>query len=340
MVEPYNKSNGHNARQDEIDLLELINVLWSNKFLIVFMTTIGFLGAYGLSLLKTEEWRSSAVVVAPRLIDTEKLIEKNRIVQRIVDPDQDVKVDTIMEKVFNTFLYTAADSDEKQNYLEQTDLFKRLSQDDKAQTGVLLNTLSQNLSVQLPDEKQQSLATSYTLSFISDTAESAQNVLNGYITNINRIAIETSQQEFTNHLSAMIAIRKQQIDDIERDLQSKNQVMINTYNEALLIAQKAGIKSAPSGLLGHSDVNNNVVLEINANPQQLYLQGEEVLQALLDVAKNTPVTYPTEYYRLQYEVEALEPLLKERADFQSFSYLMRPTLPPKRLAPPSVTLVV
>ena len=150
----------------------------------------------------------------------------------------------------------------------------------------------------------------------------------------------TSQQEFINHLSAMIAIRKQQIDDIERDLQSNRQVMINTYNEALLIAQKAGIKSAPSGLLGHSDVNNNVVLEINANPQQLYLQGEEVLQALLDVAKNTPVTYPTEYYRLQYEVEALEPLLKERADFQSFSYLMRPTLPPKRLAPKRAQMAV
>lgn len=342
MSEPYHNKPIHNASdQDEIDLLDLISTLWAQKFLIILIAALGFGGAYGLSLLQTEEWRSTAVVVAPRLGDTEEFIEKNRAIQRIIDPDKDVKVTELMEKVFNTFLYTAADSDEKHSYLSQTDLFKRLQQNTDANTGALLNTLSQNLSVQLPDEKTQSLATSYTLSFVSDTAESAQNVLSGYIDNINRIAIETSRKEFSNNLSAMIAVRKQQITDIERNLKNTRQVNIDNYNDALLIAQKAGIKSAPGSLAGRSGAGNNVVLEINTNnPEQLYLQGEEVLSALLDVAKNTPITYPSNYYRLQYEIEALEPLLEEQTSFQSFSYLMRPTLPPKRSSPKRAQIAI
>lgn len=83
-----------------------------------------------------------------------------------------------------------------------------------------------------------------------------------------------------------------------------------------------------------------MVLEINSNSDQLYLQGEEVLQALLEVTQNAPITYPESYYRLQYEIEALEPLLGEQAAFESFSYLMQPTLPSTRLSPKRAQIAV
>lgn len=325
---------------DEIDLLELFNTLWKRKFLIILIAALGFWGAYGLSLLKKEEWRSTANVVAPRLANTTELIEKNRQVQRIINPGEDVNISGLMNRVFSTFLYTAADSDEKYSYLAQTEVFKRLVEKEGANPGLILDELSRRLSVQLPDDKNETLASGYLLSFVSDTAESAQNILSGYIANINRVAIETSQKEFINSLEAKIAIRKQKIDDIERDLHNSRKVAIENYSDALLTAQKAGIKSTPSTLLGRTDSSNNVVLEINANPQQLYLQGEEILTALLDVAKNTPITYPASYYRLHYEIEALEPLLDNHPTFESFNYLMRPTLPPKREAPKRALMAV
>ena len=131
------------------------------------------------------------MVVAPRLANTEKFIEINRAVQRITNTDEDIKVNELMEQVFSTFLYTAADNDEKHNYLKNTELFQRQMSDESTNPGTLLKTLSQNLSVQLPDAKAQSLTTSYTLSFVSDRASSAQEVLSGYIDNINRIAVMT-----------------------------------------------------------------------------------------------------------------------------------------------------
>ncbi|MDO5668232.1 MAG: Wzz/FepE/Etk N-terminal domain-containing protein [Alcaligenaceae bacterium] len=325
---------------DEIDLLELFNTLWRRKFLIILIAALGFWGAYGLSLLKQEEWRSTAQVVAPKLSNTTELIEKNRQIQRIVDPNDDISISDLMNRVFSTFLYTAADSDEKYSYLAQTDVFKRLSMEEGANAGLILDNLSRQLSVQLPSDKQESLASSYLLSFVSDSAETSQSILTGYIAYVNRIAIETSKNEFVNNLEAMIATRKQKINDIELNLQNTRKVNIENYSDALLTAQKAGIKSSPGSLLGRSDSSNNVVLEINANPQQLYLQGEEVLTALLDVAQNTPITYPTSYYRLQYEIESLESLLDDHPEFESFSYLMRPTLPPQRQAPKRAQMAV
>ena len=334
---------------DEIDLLDLLHTLWKGKLLIILIAAIGFLGAYGLSLLMKEEWRSTASVVAPRLSNASEFIEKNRSVQRVVDNKTDVDVNELMEQVFNTFLYTAADSNEKYNYLRQTHLFQQLMEDENANAGLILDSLSQRLTVKLPDEKSQTLASEYMLSFTSDSAESPQNILSGYISNINRIATETSQQEFTNNLEALIKARKQEIADIERDLSNQRKVAINQYSEALLTAQKAGIKSNSANLLARTDARNNlivadpknnVVLEINSNSDQLYLQGEEVLQALLEVTQNAPIIYPESYYRLQYEVEALETLLGEQAAFESFSYLMQPTLPSTRLSPKRAQIAV
>ena len=325
---------------DEIDLLDLLHTLWKGKLLIILIAAIGFLGAYGLSLLMKEEWRSTARVVAPRLSNTTELIEMSRSVQRITDNSSDVDVSALMNRAFRTFLYTAADSDEKYDYLRKTSLFQELMESEHTNAGVILDNLSQNLSVKIPDDKEQTLTTDYTLSFVADSAERAQHILSGYISNINRVATEISQQEFTNSLEAQIKIRQQKIADIERDLNNQRQVAVKRYSEALLTAQKAGIKSASGALLGRSDSSNNVVFEINSNAEQLYLQGEEVLEALVDVTQNTPIIYPASYYRLQYEIEALEPLLNEQPTFESFNYLLRPTLPPKRLSPKRAQIAV
>ena len=72
----------------------------------------------------------------------------------------------------------------------------------------------------------------------------------------------------------------------------------------------------------------------------MYLQGEEVLQALVDVSESEPLIYPEIYYRLKYEVESLEKLKDANPEFQTFNYQMRPTLPTKRIAPKRAQLAV
>ncbi|AVL71158.1 hypothetical protein CEQ07_06825 [Oligella urethralis] len=352
---PYQMSTA----QDEIDLLDLLSTLWAHKFLILLFTVLGFAVAYGLSLLQAEQWRSSATVVAPRLIDTESLLNEARSVQRINHatsinkitdarllqylnnkPNEDIDVNEFLIDIFNNFLYTAADPDEKQSYLSKTALFQRLQKD--ADPNAVLDRLSQNLSVQLPDENNNSLATSYTLSFISDTPDSAQEVLSGYIDNVNQVATKTIRKQFYNDLNSKISAAKQHKEELERVANTTRQINIEHYTNALSIAQKAGIKSVSGGLAGlHGIANNQVMLQIDLNnPELLYLQGEEILSAVLEVAKNSPVIYPDEYFQLQYQIEALEALQNKEPEFQSFSYLMRPTLPPKRSSPKRAQMAV
>ena len=352
---PYQMSTA----QEEIDLLDLLRTLWAHKFLILLFTVLGFAVAYGLSLLQAEQWRSSATVVAPRLIDTESLLNEARSVQRINHatsinkitdarllqylnnkPNEDIDVNEFLIDIFNNFLYTAADPDEKQSYLSKTSLFQRLQKD--ADPNAVLDRLSQNLSVQLPDENNNSLATSYTLSFISDTPDSAQEVLSGYIDNVNQVATKTIRKQFDNDLNSKISAAKQHKEELERVANTTRQINIEHYTNALSIAQKAGIKSVSGGLAGlHGIANNQVMLQIDLNnPELLYLQGEEILSAVLEVAKNSPVIYPDEYFQLQYQIEALEALQNKEPEFQSFSYLMRPTLPPKRSSPKRAQMAV
>ena len=337
---------------DEIDLLDLISTLWQRKFLIVLIAALGFAGAYGASLLMKEEWRSTAMVVGPRVANTGEILDVNRTLaqvmsgENLIDPRVtrkfvDIEVDETLTKIFETFLYTAADSDEKQEYLAKTGLFKRLLSEGDTSEAALLNDMSQNLTVEIPDEKKKSLTMAYSLSFTSDSAESAQETLSGYMDSINKPSRDKVIEEFNNTLNAQISLRTQQVADIEHEVKYKRKVAIDNYKEALLTAKKAGIKSSPGSLAGRGDSMSNLVLEINSNPQQLlYLQGEEVLQALVDVSESEPLIYPEIYYRLKYEVESLEKLKDANPEFQTFNYQMRPTLPTKRIAPKRAQLAV
>ena len=337
---------------DEIDLLDLISTLWQRKFLIVLIAALGFAGAYGASLLMKEEWRSTAMVVGPRVANTGEILDVNRTLaqvmsgENLIDPRVtrkfvDIEVDEILTKIFETFLYTAADSDEKQEYLAKTGLFKRLLSEGDTSEAALLNDMSQNLTVEIPDEKKKSLTMAYSLSFTSDSAESAQETLSGYMDSIDKASRDKVIEEFNNTLNAQISLRTQQVADIEHEVKYKRKVAIDNYKEALLTAKKAGIKSSPGSLAGRGDSMSNLVLEINSNPQQLlYLQGEEVLQALVDVSESEPLIYPEIYYRLKYEVESLEKLKDANPEFQTFNYQMRPTLPTKRIAPKRAQLAV
>ena len=337
---------------DEIDLLDLISTLWQRKFLIVLIAALGFAGAYGASLLMKEEWRSTAMVVGPRVANTGEILDVNRTLARVMSGENlidplvtrkfvDIEVDEILTKIFETFLYTAADSDEKQEYLAKTGLFKRLLSEGDTSEAALLNDMSQNLMVEIPDEKKKSLTMAYSLSFTSDSAESAQETLSGYMDSIDKASRDKVIEEFNNTLNAQISLRTQQVADIEHEVKYKRKVAIDNYKEALLTAKKAGIKSSPGSLAGRGDSMSNLVLEINSNPQQLlYLQGEEVLQALVDVSESEPLIYPEIYYRLKYEVESLEKLKDANPEFQTFNYQMRPTLPTKRIAPKRAQLAV
>lgn len=356
MAEPVNTPVRATTASDEIDLLDLVSTLWQRKFLIIIIAALGFAGAYGLSLLMKEEWRSTAMVVRPQVTNTGELLEKHRALARIVNAENlmdprtqrkfvDIDLEQTLTHVFETFLTTAADSDEKQQYLAKTDLFKsKLAKGDTTEAA-LLDEMSRQLTVEIPDEKKKSLTQAYSLSFTSDSAEAAQTTLNGYINSIDQTAKNNTIKEFENSLDAQISLREKQVRDIEQEVSFKRKVEVENYKAALLIAQKAGIKSMPGALSGQNEVARNMFFEINASnlqpsDRQLYLQGEEVLQALLNVAENEPLIYPEIYYRLKYETEALQALKTDTPEFQAFNYQMRPTLPTKRISPKRAQLAV
>ncbi len=170
---------------DEIDLLDLISTLWQRKFLIVLIAALGFAGAYGASLLMKEEWRSTAMVVGPRVANTGEILDVNRTLARVMSGENlidplvtrkfvDIEVDETLTKIFETFLYTAADSDEKQENLAKTGLFKRLLSEGDTSEAALLNDMSQNLTVEIPDDWETDGFAGIFLDFISQVSQTTK----------------------------------------------------------------------------------------------------------------------------------------------------------------------
>ena len=76
-----------------------------------------------------------------------------------------------------------------------------------------------------------------------------------------------------------------------------------------------------------------------ADGTYLFMLGEKYLQAQLDIAKNSPIVYPTNYYSTERQLEKLTklaPQLESVQEVKAYHYLSSPDYPvvkdkPKRL---------
>ena len=104
------------------------------------------------------------------------------------------------------------------------------------------------------------------------------------------------------------------------------------------IAKKAGIKdfskgnsnnlSVPEYMLGEGRLN--ISDSKLADGTYLFMLGEKYLQAQLDIAKNTEIVYPVDYYsteRQLVKLTELESRLDDIGEVKSYYYLSSPDYP-------------
>ena len=73
-----------------------------------------------------------------------------------------------------------------------------------------------------------------------------------------------------------------------------------------------------------------------ADGTYLFMLGEKYLQAQLDIAKNTEIVYPVDYYSTERQLTKLtklEPILDDIGEVKSYYYLSSPDYPVVRDKP-------
>lgn len=336
-------------RDDEIDLIELIKVLWKKKVWIILSGFIFTALAAMYAFTAKEQWTSKAEVIAPKVTDLGTYFNIRKEYSRILGGEFDANA--LTASLFSKFNLVSESLDERRKFFEQSDLYKALSEgkEENAKRTILFNLIDQKLSVVKPDPKKEPNAVWRRISFFSENPSEAQSTLQQFIAFINQSAFELELEDFIVNLDEVVSDLNYEKTKFERDLTIQRKVQLENLTNALNIAKEAGIKEYSKSF---GSANNEATLQAIAMSETkiplsdsklsdgtyLFMLGEKYLQAQIDVITQKGVIYPPRYYQVSELLKELEPLLvkTKEAKANAFSYQASPDYPvvkdkPKRL---------
>ena len=338
-------------RNDEIDLIELFRVLWKKKLWIVLSAFVCTLIAGVYAFTAKEQWTSTAIVVAPRSTDLGSLLPARAEYARIIG-DGDFSAEKLSDSLYGQFKHFLLSNDLKRQFLEQSEWVKNYTKEmtEDQKRKYIEETVSKYLIVHEVDPKKKDLTEldkiGLKLTFSAETPKDAQLVLGQYVEFINQYLLNQTNQEFKLGFNLRLDALKFAKEQIEESLTETKTVQVENLTNALNIAKKAGITdfsrgnnniSVPEYMLG--DARLNISDSELADGTYLFMLGEKYLQAQLDIAKNNPVVYPTNYYSTERQLSKLTklaPQLDSVENVKAYYYLSSPDYPvvkdkPKRL---------
>ena len=341
-------------KNDEIDLIELISILWKKKLGIMLSSFIftAIAGVYAFTA--KEQWTSSAEVIAPRTMDLGDYFLVRKEYARILGGEFDVG--KTAGSLFGQFNLLSESLDERRKFFEQSDFYKKeiegKSEIDKLK--ILSELVSENITIKKPDSKKEPDLIGNQISFYAETPDDAQNVLSQFISTINQSAYQIELDNFLLYFNELVADLNYEKTKFERDLSIHKSVQLENLENALKIAKEAGIteytksfgltdnQSAIQQALTVSEAKIPLSDSKLSDGTYLFMLGEKYLKAQLDVLKNSSIVYPPRYYQVSSLLSELEPLLikAKQAKANAFSYQASPDYPVKRDWPKRLLLLV
>lgn len=327
---------------NEIDLIKLIRTLWNKKLWILlcacFFTVIA--GIYAFTA--KEQWTSTAIIVAPRSTDLGHLLPTRAEYARIIG-DGDFSTGELSNSLYGQFKHFLLSNDLKRKFLEQSEWLKNYTKNmtEEQKHTYIENAVAKYLIVHEVDPNKKDLTEldkiGLKVTFSAETPKDAQSVLTEYVSFVNKYILNQINQEFKLGFNLRLDALKFTKEQIEEDLTEAKKVQVENLTNALDIAKKAGIKdfsrgnnniSIPEYMLG--DARLNISDSKLADGTYLFMLGEKYLQAQLDIAKNNPVVYPTNYYSTERQLSKLTklaPQLDSVENVKTYYYLSSPDYP-------------
>ena len=181
------------SRSDEIDLRELMLVLWRQKLLIMLVTLMFSVGGIAYALLAPQQWSASAVVAEPKPEEMTPMLKVSKLAAVLglggFPSGKDLYQEFILE--FNSY-------ENRRNYLKASPFFAEVVKshglDDKAQVRALRDW-SKSVTAQPVDKKGE--MPGVELKFAAPTSEMSLAMLEGYIDYIVRL----QQKQLTHRLA-------------------------------------------------------------------------------------------------------------------------------------------
>ena len=108
---------------NEIDLIELIRILWKKKLWIILSALVGMTISVGYVFTAKEQWTSTAILVAPRSTDLGRLLPVRAEYARIVG-DSEFSTGKLSSSLYGQFKHFLLSNDLKREFYSQSTLVK------------------------------------------------------------------------------------------------------------------------------------------------------------------------------------------------------------------------
>ena len=321
------------ANANEIDLVNLIEILWRARTKII--ATVFAFACVGIlvSFLLPQKWTSQAIVTPAEPVQWQSL--ENMLTKlRVLDMDISVS----RGDVFNLFIKKFQSPSLLEEYLRSSpyvmDQLKGADIDEMElhQAIVRLSEKMKAVDTNLGKKNETSLYTAWTLSFTAPQAEEAQSVLKGYIQYISDIVVKETLEDIRNKLSIKTSFEKERLEMDRVRLKNQLEANIQRLNYSLEIANAAGIKKPvySNGQAVKDDPDFSISLGADGIERKL-----EIEKSVTDVAEING-----ELRNRQYHVEQLLAMNVGDVTFTPFKYQLSPSLPVKKDGPAKSMIVI
>ena len=308
---------------DEIDLRELMLVLWRQKLLIMLVTLMFSLGGIAYALLAPQQWSASAVVAEPKPEEMTPMLKVSKLATVLglggFPSGKDLYQEFILE--FNSY-------ENRRDYLKASPLFTEVVKNDgldgKAQVR-WLRDWSKSVTAQPVDKKGE--VPGVELKFAAPTSEKSLAMLEGYIDYI----IKLQQRQLIQRLAEQ---RDLQLDGMNTEYRIMQEDTKRTLQQEIVelamankVAKAAGV-SAP-------------LENYNAQDRFLISLGSKGLEEKLSLLKSIDLeVYQPTLQSLQVKMARLKSISLDGIAFRPFSYLDAPDEPLSRDKPKRPLIVV
>lgn len=308
---------------DEIDLRELMLVLWRQKLLIMLVTLVFTLGGIAYALLAPQQWSASAVVAAPKPEDMTPMLKVSKQATALglggFPSGKALYQEFILE--FNSY-------ENRRDYLKASPLFTEVVKNDgldgKAQVR-WLRDWSKSVTAQPVDKK--GAEPGVELKFAAPTSEKSLAMLEGYIDYIIKMQQEQLIQRLAEQRDLQLDGMNTEYRIMQEDTKRTLQQEIVELAMANKVAKAAGV-SAP-------------LENYNAQDRFLISLGSKGLEEKLSLLKSIDLeVYQPTLQSLQVKMARLKSISLDGIAFRPFSYLDAPDEPLSRDKPKRPLIVV
>lgn len=325
--------------KDEIDLRELFKVFWKDRSIVVVCSLIFAIASSIYAFNAQQWWSTTALVTKPKVVD---LLNFSQAVKRyqpafdVYQPNGVVLVGKELnklseqDKIFERFIEAFNASDNKREYLEQSDVFEEIlkslevSESDTRSYRVILNEWFKRFNASA-DKTNPDFT---KLSAQSITDQSSFDLLNGYIAFTNQKVTAGLMED----LRSILQVKRH---ELSQQLESRKQLAAQKLKLEIAKAEKAlKIASAAQIMKPVENLNQEEMFPINMGADAIQ-EKVNVLKDLDDISILEP---ELEQFKNQIEVLQLE--LPKIENLKAFSFLKTAELPFSRDEPKRSFIVI